>query len=179
MICYSNHPLIVRSKTSLNLSRDLHEGLWRWFVIKFYLILLISGQRWRKFHQFLTNHRDRRLVFVLWWYKVLTNSVKIIKYTAVVECWWIEKCRWWRSEAFHHGLGGGKFNSHLCLRGLDRFIPRNDTWHAKKLSRNKVRFLESWFHAAGISATVSHESSRATCRSIRINHMDGGIWQHV
>ena len=38
------HPLIARSKALLDSSRDLHGGCGGGFVIRLYLILVISGQ---------------------------------------------------------------------------------------------------------------------------------------
>ena len=39
-----NHPLIARSKASLDSFRGLHRGCGGGFVIRLYLILVISGQ---------------------------------------------------------------------------------------------------------------------------------------
>ena len=44
VIGYSNHPLIVRSKISLDSSREVAQGCEVSFVNYFYLIFLIVGQ---------------------------------------------------------------------------------------------------------------------------------------
>ena len=49
MICYSNYPLNMWSKISLDSSRNLHGNSGGGFVIRLYLILEIGGQRWKKF----------------------------------------------------------------------------------------------------------------------------------
>ena len=45
-------PLIMWSNASLDLSRKFNQGSACGFKIRFYLILLISGQSCKKFHQF-------------------------------------------------------------------------------------------------------------------------------